>query len=88
MQSENLSVVSRIVLPKSAQGSVHIVTSRKLVGQTSKGNMSRLELTIKDINYYMKKMKKNNNSPFVADFGCNRQIWLSFNDCDDICDPK
>ena len=23
-----------------------------------------------------------------ADFGCNRQIWLSFNDCDDTCDPK
>ena len=43
--------------------------------------MSRLELTIKD-----KHMEK--NSPFVADFGCNRQIWISFNDCDDICDPK
>ena len=29
-----------------------------------------------------------NKSPFVPDFGCNRQILISFNDCDDICDPK
>ena len=40
-------------------------------------------------NQRQKYMKNNNkNSPFVADFGCNRQIWISFNDCDDICGPK
>ena len=27
-------------------------------------------------------------SPLVADFGCNRQIWISFNGFDDICGPK
>ena len=75
------SLVSTIILPKSAQGIVHVVTGK--LGQTSKGNtmMSRLELTIKDKKYMEKK------SPFVADIGCNRQIWISFNDYD-ICDPK
>ena len=38
--------------------------------------------------YMRKKQNKTKTSPFVADFGCNRQIWISFNDCDDICDPK
>ena len=46
--------------------------------------MRRLELTIKD----KKKKEEERISPFVADFGYNRQIWISFNDCDDICDPK
>ena len=62
--------------------------------------MRRLELTIKDRKEKKKKRKKDRKkkrkkkkrreriSPFVADFGCNRQIWISFNDCDDICDPK
>ena len=27
-------------------------------------------------------------STFVADFGCNRQIWISFNDCDDFTERK
>ena len=51
--------------------------------------MRRLELTIKDKKKKKKKKKKEERiSPFVADFGYNRQIWISFNDCDDICDPK
>ena len=29
-------------------------------------------------------MRRKKNSPFVAPFGCNRQIWTSFNDCDDL----
>ena len=37
-------------------------------------------------NWQSKKIWK--KSPFVADFGCNWQIGISFNDCDDICDPK
>ena len=24
----------------------------------------------------------------IMDFVCNQYIWTSFNDCDDICDPK
>ena len=56
---------------------VHVATGK--LGQTSKGNMHRIELT---------KTKYEKNSPFVVDFGCNRQIWISFNDSDDICDPK
>ena len=47
----------------------------------SKGNMSRFELTIKG----GKKMKQ---LTFCCRFWLNWQIWISFNDCDDICDPK
>ena len=43
--------------------------------------MRQLE-TIKDKNVCKK------THFFVADFGCNRLIWTSFNDYDDIRDPK
>ena len=63
-----------IVLPKSARRK----RSRWCwkTRSTSKGNMRQLKLT--KTNIYEK------NTPFVADFGCNQQIWISFNDCE--CD--
>ena len=81
----NLRTLSREYDCLAKIGTKEAFTERDIVtgklGQTSKGNRSRLELTIKDKNICKK-------IPFVADFGCNRQIWFSFNDCDDICDPK
>ena len=81
LQSVNAESWVRLSCQNRHYRSVHVVTGK--LGQTSKGNMRRLELTIKDKNIRWKK-----NSPFVADFGCNRQIWISFNNSDDICDPK
>ena len=61
----------------------------------SKGNMRRLEKKKKKKKEEEEEEKRQTymtktttTTPFVEDFGCNRQIWTSFNDCDDIGDPK
>jgi len=70
--------MSTIALPTSAIRKHSLVTGK--LSQMSRGSMHQLETKTK---IYGK------NLPFVADFGCNGYIiWIPFNDCDNICDPK
>ena len=83
--------MSTIVLPKSAlrkRSRCYWETRSNVKEQHAPTRTDNQSQNMKKEKKKKKKKKKKKTSPFVADFGCNRQIWISFNDCDDICDPK